>query len=94
VPAWQPFAPVHADPCAQASQVPPLQTPPGQALPFGLSASPEQTGAPVAHEILPVWQPSSELQLRSAVHAAQVPALRRCFDGRASEQIPGRADSR
>lgn len=65
---------VHAMPAVHALQRPmPSHTPPGHASPAGRLALVAHTGAPDAHEIIPVVHALPVLQLIPVAHATQVP---------------------
>ena len=72
---WHLFVGVHAPPAWQVAHVPPWQTMPVPHVePFGLLSVSVQTGAPVAHTMLPTRQglPVTS-QAIPCTHASQLP---------------------
>jgi hypothetical protein len=81
VPLWQGFAGTQLAPSAQVLHCPARHTIPApQEVPFGWSPDSVQTGAPVAHDIVPVRQafPAGE-QTPPAVQLVQEPLLQTLF---------------
>jgi hypothetical protein len=77
VPVWHGLpSGVQAPPLLHEAQLPVLQTMPvPHDVPFGWLPDSTQTGAPVAHEVVPVLHAFAGWQLEPAAQLTQVPAL-------------------
>lgn len=74
VPEWQAVAGVQAMPVVHALHVPlALQTPPVHAVPAGELPLAVQTGAPVVHEMVPVWQAVGGVHAIPLVQVLHIP---------------------
>jgi len=81
IPSWHTFAGWHAVPEAQVMHAPLMsqtwfvpQVVPGGAIPVST-----QTDAPVAQDVVPVWQGSAGVQAAPAVQATHAPVLHTWF---------------
>lgn len=67
--------PLQPAPAEHATQEPPEQVPPGQAVPLPTLPDSLQTGAPDPHPMLPVLHGFAGLQLAPALHGLHEPPL-------------------